>query len=102
MGVGIAFAFINSPANNAAVGALQKDQVGAGMGLFQGALYLGAGTGAGIIGAFLHARRDATESLNPLYTLDAIGIFRRISGNDLSSDYRPICCIRTASRQTRQ
>ncbi|SCW78344.1 MFS transporter, DHA2 family, metal-tetracycline-proton antiporter [Paenibacillus tianmuensis] len=73
MGVGIAFAFINSPANNAAVGALQKDQVGAGMGLFQGALYLGAGTGAGVIGAFLHARRDAPESLNPLYTLDAIG-----------------------------
>ncbi|WP_289139274.1 MFS transporter [uncultured Brevibacillus sp.] len=73
MGAGIAFAFINSPANNAAVGALQKEQVGAGMGLFQGALFLGAGTGAGIIGAFLHARRDATESLNPLYTLDAIG-----------------------------
>lgn len=56
MGIGIAFALINSPANNA-VRALEKDQVGAGTGLFQGALYLGDGTGAGIIEAFLmHAK----------------------------------------------
>lgn len=73
MGVGIAFAFVNSPVNNAAVGSLNKEQVGAGMGLFQGSVYLGAGTGAGIIGAFLHARLTAAESLNPLYNLNAIG-----------------------------
>ncbi|MBE1443560.1 MFS transporter [Paenibacillus sp. OAS669] len=73
IGVGIAFAFINSPANSAAVGVLEKAQVGAGMGLFQGALYFGAGSGAGIIGAFLHARSDASHSLNPFYKFEAIG-----------------------------
>ncbi|MBD2871967.1 MFS transporter [Paenibacillus sp. IB182493] len=73
MGVGIAFALLHSPANNAAVGALEQDQVGAGMGLFQGALYLGAGTGAGIVGAFLHSRQDAGVPLNPLYQLHAVG-----------------------------
>lgn len=72
LGVGIAFAFTNSPANNAAVSALDADKVGVGMGIFQGALYLGAGTGAGMIGALLSARRDATEPINPLYRLDAI------------------------------
>lgn len=72
LGVGIAFAFTNSPANNAAVSALDADKVGVGMGIFQGALYLGAGTGAGMIGALLSARRYATEPINPLYILDAI------------------------------
>ncbi|AJS58835.1 MFS transporter [Paenibacillus sp. IHBB 10380] len=72
LGVGIACAFTNSPANNAAVSALRKEQVGVGMGIFQGALYLGAGTGAGIIGALLSARREADNSINPLYVLDAV------------------------------
>ena len=72
LGVGIAFAFTNSPANNAAVSALDADKVGVGMGIFQGALYLGAGTGAGMIGALLSARRDATEPINPLDILDAM------------------------------
>lgn len=72
MGAGIAFALVNSPATNSAVGVLQKDMVGVGMGFFQGALYLGAGTGASLIGAFLHARRDANFPLNPMYSLDAV------------------------------
>ncbi|TLS50830.1 multidrug efflux MFS transporter [Paenibacillus antri] len=72
MGVGIAFAFVNSPATNSAIGVLRKDLVGAGMGFFQGALYLGAGTGASLIGAFLHARSDAIDPLNPMYRLDAV------------------------------
>lgn len=72
LGAGIAFAFTNSPANNAAVSALDADKVGVGMGIFQGALYLGSGTGAGMIGALLSALRDATEPINPLYILDAI------------------------------
>jgi DHA2 family florfenicol/chloramphenicol resistance protein-like MFS transporter len=72
LGAGVAFALINSPINNAAVSALPKDQVGAGMGIFQGTLYLGAGTGAGIIGALLHARREAADPLNPLYSLAAV------------------------------
>ncbi|SDY97764.1 MFS transporter [Bacillus sp. 166amftsu] len=72
LGAGIAFAFLNSSANNAAVSSLVKEQVGVGMGIFQGALYLGAGTGAGIIGAILSARREADHSINPLYVLDAV------------------------------
>ncbi|MFK9090935.1 MFS transporter [Bacillus salipaludis] len=72
LGIGIAFAFINSSANNAAVSSLGKEQVGVGMGIFQGALYLGAGTGAGIVGAILSARREADNSINPLYVLDAV------------------------------
>lgn len=71
-GAGIAFALTNSPVNNAAVSALAKDQVGIRMGIFQGALYLGAGVGAGMIGALLSARREASRPLNPLYMLDAV------------------------------
>lgn len=71
LGAGIAFALTNSPANNAAVDALAKEQVGVGMGIFQGALYLGAGAGASMIGALLSARRDTLQALNPLYTLEA-------------------------------
>lgn len=69
---GIAYAFTNSPTNNAAIGFLKADQVGIGAGIFQGALYLGAGTGTGIIGALLSARRDADQSFNPFYMLEAI------------------------------
>ena len=72
MGAGIAFAFVSSPATNTAVSVLHKELVGAGMGFFQGALYLGAGTGASLIGAFLHARSDAVFPLNPMYRFDAV------------------------------
>ncbi|MDR9854947.1 MFS transporter [Paenibacillus sp. VCA1] len=67
LGAGIAFALLNSPANSAAVSAVAKDQVGVGVGIFQGSLYLGAGTGAGLIGAVLSARRDAAHPFNPWY-----------------------------------
>ncbi|MEK6991142.1 MFS transporter [Paenibacillus sp. FSL K6-1566] len=72
LGAGIAFALTNSPANSAAVSSLSKEEVGVGIGIYQGALYLGAGTGAGIIGAVLSSRRTAGDPLNPLYTLSAI------------------------------
>ena len=72
MGAGIAFALVNSPATNSAVKVLQKDMIGVGMGFFQGALYLGAGAGASLVGAFLHARRDANFPLNPMYRLDVV------------------------------
>ena len=72
MGAGIAFALVNSPVTNSAAGVLRKDTVGAGMGFFQGALYLGAGTGASLVGSFLHARSGAGVSLNPAYHLDAV------------------------------
>jgi len=42
------------------------------MGLLQGTLYLGAGTGAGMIGVLLSARREAENGWNPLYMLEAV------------------------------
>lgn len=72
LGVGAGFAFIQSPANNAAANALPEEEVGGGMGIFAGAFFLGAGTGPALIGAFLAARQEAgLEAINPLYTLDA-------------------------------
>ena len=72
LGVGAGFAFIQSPANNAAASALPEEEVGAGMGIFVGAFFLGSGTGPALIGAFLAAREEAgSNAINPLYTLDA-------------------------------
>jgi predicted MFS family arabinose efflux permease len=72
LGMGAGFAFTNSPANNAAAGALAGEQVGVGLGIFHGALFLGAGTGPTVIGAVLSARKEsAADALNPLYVLDA-------------------------------
>jgi DHA2 family metal-tetracycline-proton antiporter-like MFS transporter len=72
LGVGTGFAFIQSPANNAAANALPDEEVGAGMGIFAGAFVLGAGTGPALIGAFLAAREEAGfTAINPLYELDA-------------------------------
>ena len=72
LGLGIGFAFIQAPATNAATNALPESEVGAGMGIFAGAFFLGAGTGPAIIGAFLAAREEAgSGAINPLYTLDA-------------------------------
>lgn len=71
LGVGAGFAFIQSPANNAAANALPGEEVGAGMGIFAGAFFLGAGTGPALVGALLAAREEAgSEALNPLYALD--------------------------------
>jgi MFS transporter, DHA2 family, metal-tetracycline-proton antiporter len=72
LGVGIGFAFIQSPANNAAAGALPDEEVGGGMGIFAGTFFLGAGTGPALIGAFLAAREEAgSDAINPLYALHA-------------------------------
>ncbi len=72
LGLGFGFAFIQSPATNAATNALPEAEVGVGMGIFAGAFFLGAGTGPALIGAFLAAREEAgSGAINPLYTLDA-------------------------------
>jgi len=71
-GVGAGFALANSPNVNAAAAALGQDEIGAGLGIFNGLFFLGGGTGPAVVGAFLAARRDAgANALNPLYTLDA-------------------------------
>jgi DHA2 family metal-tetracycline-proton antiporter-like MFS transporter len=72
LGVSSGFAFIQSPANNAAAGALPPADVGAGLGLFSGAFFLGGGTGTALMGALLAARQEqGAEAVNPLYSLGA-------------------------------
>ncbi|HKH76716.1 MAG TPA: MFS transporter, partial [Rubrobacteraceae bacterium] len=72
LGVGTGFALANSPNINAAASALGPEEVGAGLGIFNGAFFLGGGTGPAVIGAFLAARKEADAgALNPLYALDA-------------------------------
>jgi MFS transporter, DHA2 family, metal-tetracycline-proton antiporter len=72
LGVGTGFALANSPNINAAASALGPEEVGAGLGIFNGAFFLGGGTGPAVIGAFLAARKEADAgALNPLYVLDA-------------------------------
>lgn len=72
LGIGVGFAFANSPTTNAAASALPGEEVGVGLGIYQGLFFLGGGTGPAVIGAFLAARTEAaTNALNPLYMLDA-------------------------------
>jgi DHA2 family metal-tetracycline-proton antiporter-like MFS transporter len=72
LGVGAGFALANSPNINAAASSLRPEEVGAGLGIFNGAFFLGGATGPALIGAFLAARKEAEAgALNPLYALDA-------------------------------
>ncbi len=72
LGVGVGVAFAQPPITNAAANALPGEEVGSGMGIFQGLVFLGAGTGPALIGAFLAARQEAASgAINPLYVLDA-------------------------------
>jgi len=72
LGLTIGMAFVQSPLTNAAAGALPDEEVGGGVGIFQGLLFLGGGTGPALIGAFLAAREEAGSSaINPLHALEA-------------------------------
>ncbi len=70
LGVGVGFALANSPNVNAAAASLPPEEAGAGLGIFNGAFFLGGGTGPAVVGALLAARREAgAGALNPLYGL---------------------------------
>jgi DHA2 family metal-tetracycline-proton antiporter-like MFS transporter/DHA2 family florfenicol/chloramphenicol resistance protein-like MFS transporter len=72
IGFGCGAAFLQSPANNAAANALPDAEVGAGMGMFAGAFFLGGATGPALAGALLAARQEAdAAALNPVYSLTA-------------------------------
>jgi DHA2 family metal-tetracycline-proton antiporter-like MFS transporter len=72
LGVYVGFAFVQSPVNNAAAGALARRDVGAGVGLFSGVYFLGAGSGPAAMGALLAARQEAAGfAVNPLYRFGA-------------------------------
>jgi DHA2 family metal-tetracycline-proton antiporter-like MFS transporter len=72
LGIGVGFACVNSPSTNAAATALPGEEIGVGLGIYQGMFFLGGGTGPAIVGAFLAARREAgAQALDPFYALDA-------------------------------
>jgi DHA2 family metal-tetracycline-proton antiporter-like MFS transporter len=72
LGVGTGFALTNSPNVNAAAAALKEEEIGVGLGIFNGLFFLGGGTGPAVVGAFLAARREAgAEAIDPFYTLGA-------------------------------
>ena len=72
VGSAVGFSFVQSPLANAAAGSLPEKEVGGGMGIFQGLMFLGGGTGAALLGAFLAAREEAgAGAINPLHGLGA-------------------------------
>ncbi|MPZ65908.1 MAG: MFS transporter [Pseudonocardiaceae bacterium] len=67
VGTGVGLALVISPAMNAAANALPQSQSGVGLGLYQGAIFLGGGAGAAVLSAVVTARAGAAQSWNPLH-----------------------------------
>ncbi|MGW3341732.1 MFS transporter [Nonomuraea rubra] len=67
-GLSVGFIFVLTPLISAAAGALPGGQVGAGIGILQGAQFLGAGTGPALFGVLVTARQQSGgDAVNPLY-----------------------------------
>ncbi|MFB4263333.1 MFS transporter [Nonomuraea sp. GTA35] len=67
-GLSVGFIFVLTPLISAAAGALPAGQVGAGLGILQGAQFLGAGTGPALFGVLVTARQQGGNgAVNPLY-----------------------------------
>ncbi|MEV1000952.1 MFS transporter [Nonomuraea sp. NPDC050202] len=67
-GLSVGFIFVLTPLISAAAGALPAGQVGAGLGILQGAQFLGAGTGPALFGVLVTARQQGGGgAVNPLY-----------------------------------
>jgi len=66
-GISIGFILVITPVVSAAAGALPAGHVGAGLGILQGAQFLGAAAGPALLGALLtaHGGRDAVNPLHP-------------------------------------
>lgn len=66
--LGVGLASITSPLINAVAAAVPSEHAGVGLGLYQGAFFLGGGTGAAVLGTVLAARTGAgSGSWNPLH-----------------------------------
>ncbi|MFC5140337.1 MFS transporter [Actinomycetospora rhizophila] len=66
--VGLALASITSPLINAVAAAVPSEHAGVGLGIYQGAFFLGGGTGAAVLGTVLAARTaGGSGSWNPLH-----------------------------------
>ncbi|MFF4624401.1 MFS transporter [Nonomuraea jabiensis] len=69
LGLSVGFFFVLTPIISAAASALPPDQAGVGLGILQGAQFLGAGTGPALLGVLLTARQQTgTDAFNPLHT----------------------------------
>jgi MFS transporter, DHA2 family, metal-tetracycline-proton antiporter len=72
LGLTTGMALVHPPLTSAAAGSLPEEEVGGGIGIFQGLLFLGGGMGPALTGAFLAAREAAgAGAINPLYALEA-------------------------------
>ena len=70
-GLGVGFLLVLTPIITAAASALPPEQVGVGLGILQGAQFLGAGTGPALFGVLVSAReRSGGDALNPLHAHD--------------------------------
>lgn len=67
LGMGLGLSLIVSPTINAAATALPNEHSGVGLGMYQGAFFLGGGTGAAALGAILSARTSGAQAWNPLH-----------------------------------
>ena len=68
----VGFAFLNAPLLNAAAAALADEDIGAGLGIYRTAFFIGAGVGPSAFGAFLSTRvAQHAAAVNPLYRLGA-------------------------------
>ncbi|MFC3995645.1 MFS transporter [Nocardiopsis sediminis] len=68
LGFSVGFVLVMTPIISAAAGALPPDQVGVGLGILQGAQFLGAGAGPALFGVLVTARQQSgADAVNPLY-----------------------------------
>ncbi|MEU3274393.1 MFS transporter [Saccharomonospora sp. NPDC006951] len=66
-GIGLGFLLVLTPLIGAVAEVLPAEQTGAGIGILQGAQFLGAGTGPAVFGV-IAAARSGSGALNPLYS----------------------------------
>ncbi|WP_207946376.1 MFS transporter [Actinomadura sp. 7K507] len=72
LGLDAGFAFVITLTTGAVSSVLPPQHVGAGVGIFQGAQFLGAGAGPALFGALLTARESGGgDAVNPFYAGDA-------------------------------
>ncbi|NIH83844.1 MFS transporter [Amycolatopsis granulosa] len=69
LGLSVGFIIVITPIISAAASALPADQVGVGLGILQGAQFLGAGTGPALFGVLITARQHSgSGAINPLHS----------------------------------
>jgi DHA2 family metal-tetracycline-proton antiporter-like MFS transporter len=68
LGLSVGFFFVLTPIISAAASALPPGQAGVGLGILQGAQFLGAGTGPALLGVLVTARQQTgADAFNPLH-----------------------------------